>query len=73
MESMGLGYMEAADSERSRLSALMIDTPEDLVRYVMQASFLEGGPFMWMNLHVNQTSGEDTCGLTPTDAAYGFL
>ena len=62
--------MEAADrgiaeSGSSRLSTLMIDIPGDLVRdlpCVQQASYLEGGPLMWMlplYLHVNQKSDYD--------------
>ena len=57
--------MEAADikglqSGSSWLSALMIDVAGDLVLdlpCVQQASYLEGGPLMWMlplYLHVNQ-------------------
>ena len=43
----------------------MIGTPGDLVwdlPCVQQASYLEGGPLMWMlplYLHVNQKSGDD--------------
>ena len=43
----------------------MIDVPEDLVwdlPCVQQASYLEGGPLMWMlplYLHVNQKSDYD--------------
>ena len=62
--------MEAADRElaqsgSSRLSTLMIDLPGDLVwdlPCVQQASYLEGGPLMWMlplYLHVNQKSDYD--------------
>ena len=49
-----------AESGSSRLSTLMIDVPGDLVwdlPCVQQASYLEGGPLMWMlplYLHVNQ-------------------
>ena len=49
-----------AESGGSRLSTLMIDVPGDLVwdlPCVQQASYLEGGPLMWMlplYLHVNQ-------------------
>ena len=49
----------------SRLSTLMIDIPGDLVwdlPCVQQASYLEGGPLMWMlplYLHVNQKSDYD--------------
>ena len=54
-----------AESRSSQLSNLMIDTPGDLVwdlPCVQQASYLEGGPLMWMlpmYLHVNQKSGDD--------------
>ena len=62
--------MEAADREglqsgSSRLWTLMIDVPGDLVwdlPCVQQASYLEGGPLMWMlplYLHVNQKSDYD--------------
>ena len=62
--------MEAADREglqsgSSRLSTLMIDIPGDLVwdlPCMQQASYLEGGPLMWMlplSLHVNQKSDYD--------------
>ena len=43
----------------------MIDKPEDLawdLPYMQQASYLEGGPLMWMlppYLHVNQKSDDD--------------
>ena len=43
----------------------MIDVPGDLVRdlpWLQQASYLEGGPLMWMlplYLHVNQKSDYD--------------
>ena len=71
MESVGLGGPKwhgsswqrgIAESGRSRLSTLMIDVPGDLVwdlPCVQQASYLEGGPLMWMlplYLHVNQKS-----------------
>ena len=74
MESVGLGgprwYRSSwqrgiAESGSSRLSTLMIDIPGDLVwdlLYVHQASYLEGGPLMWMlslYLHVNQKSDDD--------------
>ena len=45
----------------------MIDVPGDLVRdlpCMQQASYLEGGPLMWMlplYLHVNQKSDYDIC------------
>ena len=59
--------MEAPDREglqsgSSRLSTLMIDVPGDLVwdlLCVQQASYLEGGPLMWMlplYLHINKKS-----------------
>ena len=62
--------MEAADREglqsgSSRLLTVMIDKPGDLVRdlpCVQQASFLEGGPLMWMlplYLHIYQKSDHD--------------
>ena len=71
MESVGLGGPKwhrsswqrgIAESGSSRLSTLMIDIPGDLVSdlpCVQQASYLEGGPLMWMlplYLHVNQKS-----------------
>ena len=74
MESVGLGGPKwhgsswqrgIADSGSSRLSTLMIDVPGDLVwdlPCVQQASYLEGGPLMWMlplYLHVNQKSDYD--------------
>ena len=74
MESMGLGGPKwhgsswqrgIAESGSSRLSTLMIDVPGDLVwdlPWVQQASYLEGGPLMWMlplYLHVNQKSDYD--------------
>ena len=74
MESVGLGgpkwhgssWQEGiAESGSSRLSTLMIDIPGDLVwdlPCVQQASYLEGGPLMWMlplYLHVNQKSDYD--------------
>ena len=69
MESVGLGCPKwhgsiwqrgIAESGSSRLSTLMIDVPRDLMwdlPCVQQASYLEGGPLMWMlplYLHVNQ-------------------
>ena len=62
--------MEAADRERLlRVEALryrlMIDISGDMVGdlpCVQQASYLEGGPLMWMlplYLHVNQKSDDD--------------
>ena len=74
MESVGLGgprwhgnswQRGIAESGSSRLSTLMIDIPGDLVwdlPCVQQASYLEGGPLMWMlplYLHVNQKSDYD--------------
>ena len=74
MESVGLGgpkWHESswqrgiAESGSSRLSTLMIDVPGDLVwdlPCVQQASYLEGGPLMWMlhlYQHVNQKSNYD--------------
>ena len=74
MESVGLGGPEShgsswqigiAESGNSRLSTLMIDVPGDLVwdlPCVQQASYLEGGPLMWMlplYLHVKQKSDYD--------------
>ena len=71
MESVGLGGPKwhgsswqrgIAESGSSRLSTLMIDVPGDLaweLPCVQQASYLEGGPLMWMlplYLHVNQKS-----------------
>ena len=54
-----------AERGSSRLSTLMIDVPGDLVwdlPWVQQASYLEGGPLMWMlplYLHVNKKSDYD--------------
>ena len=54
-----------AESRTSRLSTLMIDIPGDLVwdlPCVQQASYLEGGPLIWMlplYLHVNWKSDYD--------------
>ena len=54
-----------AESGSSWLSTLMIDVPGDLVwdlPCMQQASYLEGGPLMWMlplYLHVNQKSDYD--------------
>ena len=48
--------------ESSQLSTLMIETPGDLVRdlpCMQQASCLEGGPLLWIYLHVNQKSDDD--------------
>ena len=74
MESMGLGgprwhgnswQRGSAESGSSRPSTLMIDIPGDLVwdlPCVQQASYLEGGPLVWMlplYLHVNQKSDYD--------------
>ena len=74
MESMGLGgprwhrsswQRGIAESGSSRLSTLMIDIPGDLVwdlPCVQPASYLEGGPLMWMlplYLHINQKSDYD--------------
>ena len=73
-ESVGLGgprwhgsswQRGIADSGSSRLSTLMIEICGDLVWDVpclQQASYLEGGPLMWMLpmfLHVNQKSDYD--------------
>ena len=62
----GLNYINyIAESGSSQLSTLMIDIPGDLVwdlPCVQQASYLEGGPLMWMlslYLHVNQKSDYD--------------
>ena len=55
-----LNKMYIAENGRSRLSTLMINTPGDLVwdlPCMQQASYLEGGPLMWMlplYLHVNK-------------------
>ena len=74
MESVGLGGPKwhgsswqrgIAESGSSRLSTLMIDVPGDLVwdlPCVQQASYLEGGPLIWMlplYLHVNKKSDYD--------------
>ena len=74
MESVGLGGPKwhgsswqrgIAESGSSRLSTLMIDVPGDQMwdlPCVQQASYLEGGPLMWMlplYLHVNQKSNYD--------------
>ena len=74
MESVGLGGPKwhgsswqrgIAESGSSWLSTLMIDVPGDLVwdlPCVQQASYLEGGPLMWMlplHLHVNKKSDYD--------------
>ena len=74
MESMGLGgprwhgnnwQRGIAESGSSRPSTLMIDIPGDLVwdlPCVQQASYLEGGPLVWMlplYLHINQKSDYD--------------
>ena len=74
MESLGLGGPKwhgsswqrgIAERGSSRLSTLMIDVPGDLawdLPCVQQASYLEGGPLMWMlplYLHVNQKSDYD--------------
>ena len=74
MESVGLGGPKwhgsswqrgIAESGSSPLSTLMIDIPGDMVRdlpCVQQASYLEGGPLMWMlplYLHLNQNSDYD--------------
>ena len=74
MESVGLGGPKwhgsswqrgIAESGSSRLSTLMIDVPGDLVwdlPCVQQASYLEGGPLMWMlplYQHINQKSDYD--------------
>ena len=74
MESMGLGGLRwhgsswqrgIAESGSTQLSTLMIDIPGDLVwdlPCVQQASYLEGGPLLWMlplYLHINQKSDYD--------------
>ena len=76
MESVGLGGPRWHESNRQRAMAesgssqdqlwtLMIDTPRDLMwdlPCMQQASYLEGGPLMWMfplYLHVSQKSGDD--------------
>ena len=74
MESVSLGGPKwhgsswqrgIAESGSSGLSTLMIDVPGDLVwdlPYVQEASYLEGGPLVWMlplYLHVNQKSDYD--------------
>ena len=87
MESVGLGGTKwhgsswqrgIAESGSSRLSTLMIDVPGDLVwdlPWVQQASYLEGGPLMWMlplYLHVNHKSDYDMIYVTITVNAYFF-
>ena len=79
MESVGLGGPKwhgsswqrgIAESGSSRLSTLMIDVPGDLVwdlPCMQQASYLEGGPLMWMlplYLHVNKKSDYDDMSYT---------
>ena len=74
MESMGLGGTKwhgsswqrgIVESGSSRPSTLMIDVPGDLVwdlPCMQQASYLEGGPLMWMlplYLHINKKSDYD--------------
>ena len=74
MESMGWGGPKwhgsswqrgIVESGSSPLSTLMIDIPGDLVwdlPCMQQASYLEGGPLMWMlplYLHVNKKSNYD--------------
>ena len=74
IESVGLGGPKwhgsswqrgIAESGSSRLSTFIIDVPGDLVwdlSCMQQASYLEGGPLMWMlplYLHVNQKSHYD--------------
>ena len=84
MESVGLGgprwhgnswQRGIAESGSSQASTLMIDIPGDLVwdlPCVQQASYLEGGPLVWMlplYLHVNQKSDYDMmiwCKFAPT-------
>ena len=81
MESVGLGgpkwhgsswQREIAESGSSWLSILMIDVPGDLVwdlPCMQQASYLEGGPLMWMlplYLHVNQKSDYDMMNIACT-------
>ena len=80
MESVGLGGPKwhgsswqrgIAESGSSRPSTLMIDVPGDLVwdlPCVQQASYLEGGPLLWMlplYLHVNQKSDYDMIMMIP--------
>ena len=54
-----------SDCREWRLSTLMINIPGNLMwvlACVQQATYLEGGPLMWMltkNLHVNQKSDDD--------------
>ena len=54
-----------AESGSSQLLTLMIETPGDLVwdlPCVQQASYLEGGPLLWilpLYLHVNKKSDDD--------------
>ena len=73
IESVGLGspkshgcsWQGGIVESSSQLSTLMIDVPGDLVwdlPCVQQASYLEGGPLMWMlplYLHVHQKSDYD--------------
>ena len=80
MESVGLGGPKwhwsswqrgIAETGSSRLSTLMTDVPGDLVwdlPCVQQASYLEGGPLMWMlplYLHINQKSNYDFIMMMP--------
>ena len=69
-----------AESGSSRLSTLMIAVPGDLVwdlPCVQQASYLEGGPLMWMlplYLHVNQKSDyDDILSTSHPDTSYQIL
>ena len=90
MERVGLGgprwhgsswQRGIAESGSSRLLTLMIDTPGELVwdlPCVQQASYLEGGPLMWMlplYLHVNKKSddGDDGENYPRIIAKYSFL
>ena len=74
LESVGLGgprwlgsswQRGIAESGNSQLSTLMTETPGDLVwdlPCVQQASYLEGGPLLWIlpqYLHVNKKSDDD--------------
>ena len=90
MESVGLGSPKwhgsswqrgIAESGGSRLSALMINISGDLVwdlPCVQQASYLEGGPLMWMlplYLQVNQKSDYDMmiCYLCDDDTLFHWF
>ena len=88
MESVGLGGPKwhgsswqrgTAESGSSRLSTLMIDVPGDLVwdlPCVQQASYLEGGPLVWMlplYLHVNQKSNYMMIIFFPRKSLWQFM